>query len=151
MKLLTANFLSCPLRTCRSSPLAFPLHFRDCEIVRIDDTPAPAPTDSTVPTSADGPWDASKLAFTIGILKRVEWDALRTSAGELGFTDLPVEKPDGEAMVGLGEEGEAVLRRCWEVLVRTEVTEGALVCGGCGHEFRIFGGIANFLVPGHLV
>lgn len=28
--------------------------------------------------------------------------------------------------------------------------EGKLVCGNCGHEYKIKEGIANFLLPSHL-
>lgn len=28
--------------------------------------------------------------------------------------------------------------------------EGKLVCGSCGHEYKIKEGIANFLLPNHL-
>jgi len=33
---------------------------------------------------------------------------------------------------------------------QTQVVEGKLVCGNCGHEYAIHQGIANFLLPGHL-
>ena len=49
------------------------------------------------------------------------------------------------------EEEEAVLRHLHTVLLETHVMEGKLVCGNCGHEYRIKEGIANFLLPGHLV
>lgn len=29
--------------------------------------------------------------------------------------------------------------------------EGKLVCGACGHEYAVKEGIANFLLPNHLV
>lgn len=93
MKLLTANFLSCPVRTCKTSPASYPLHFKDCELA----------------SDPDGnPFNREML---LGVLPRLEWGALRTSAGELGFTGLPVEKPEGEI-------GEEVLKGIWEVLVQ---------------------------------
>lgn len=48
----------------------------------------------------------------MGVLPRLEWDALRVSAGELGFAGLPVEKPEGENVE------EEVLKGIWEVLVQ---------------------------------
>lgn len=36
------------------------------------------------------------------------------------------------------------------LLVETQVVEGKLVCGNCGHEYNIHQGIANFLLPNHL-
>jgi len=59
---------------------------------------------------------------------------------------LPAEEKEKEK-----EQLEGVLRRVWEVLVQTQVTSGKLVCASCGHEFGIQSGIANFLLPGHLV
>ena len=38
-----------------------------------------------------------------------------------------------------------------KLLFETQVVEGKLVCGHCGHEYRIKEGIANFLLPNHLV
>lgn len=37
------------------------------------------------------------------------------------------------------------------LLLETQVSEGKLVCGNCGHEYAIKEGIANFLLPSHLV
>ena len=47
-------------------------------------------------------------------------------------------------------EGEKVLRELHTLLLETEVKEGKLVCGSCGHEYKIKEGIANFLLPSHL-
>lgn len=52
------------------------------------------------------------------------------------------------------EEGEGkggkVLRDLHTLLLETQVMEGKLVCGNCGHEYAIKEGIANFLLPSHL-
>lgn len=45
----------------------------------------------------------------------------------------------------------AVWRDLHRLLMETQVIEGKLVCGNCGHEYRIRDGIANFLLPAHLV
>jgi multifunctional methyltransferase subunit TRM112 len=37
------------------------------------------------------------------------------------------------------------------VLLETCIQEGKLVCGSCGHEYAVKEGVANFLLPGHLV
>jgi multifunctional methyltransferase subunit TRM112 len=37
------------------------------------------------------------------------------------------------------------------VLLETCIKEGKLVCGNCGHEYKVMEGVANFLLPGHLV
>ena len=58
---------------------------------------------------------------------------------------MPAAKPEGEA---LGDE--EVMRGLHRVLLETRVVEGRMVCGNCGHEYRIKEGIANFLLPSHL-
>jgi multifunctional methyltransferase subunit TRM112 len=42
------------------------------------------------------------------------------------------------------------MRDLHALLLETEVREGKMVCGNCGHEYRIKEGIANFLLPNHL-
>lgn len=42
------------------------------------------------------------------------------------------------------------MRDLHTLLLETEVREGKMVCGNCGHEYRIKEGIANFLLPSHL-
>lgn len=66
--------------------------------------------------------------------------------------------PDGEGGVeGTGsgrrgeEEREKMARDLHKLLLETTVKEGKMVCGNCGHEYRIKEGIANFLLPNHLV
>jgi multifunctional methyltransferase subunit TRM112 len=68
MKLLTANFLTCAVKACKSSPLSFPLHFRDAELETTDMDYNPT--------------------FLHNILPRLEWDALRTTAAEVGLVSL---------------------------------------------------------------
>lgn len=43
-----------------------------------------------------------------------------------------------------------MMRNLHTLLLETEVMEGKMVCGNCGHEYRIKEGIANFLLPNHL-
>ncbi|KAL8702111.1 MAG: hypothetical protein Q9224_000160 [Gallowayella concinna] len=127
MKLLTINFLTCAVKACKTSSSSFPLHFRDAELEQreIDYNPA----------------------FLTNILPRLDWAAITTTAAELGFTHLPTEKPDGRAET---EEDGNVLRELHTLLMETEVVEGKMVCGNCGHEYKIKEGIANFLLPNHL-
>ena len=49
------------------------------------------------------------------------------------------------------QEDEEMLKKLHTLLMETEVVEGKLVCGACGHEYRIKEGVANFLLPAHLV
>lgn len=37
------------------------------------------------------------------------------------------------------------------VLLETTIANGKLICGACGHEYAIKEGIANFLLPSHMV
>jgi multifunctional methyltransferase subunit TRM112 len=72
---------------------------------------------------------------------------------QLGFTTLPDTKPErGSEGVDAPSEagGEKALRDLHTLLLETQVMEGKLVCGNCGHEYAIKEGIANFLLPSHL-
>ena len=44
-----------------------------------------------------------------------------------------------------------VLRDLHTMLMETSVVSGKLVCGNCGHEYAVKEGIANFLLPSHMV
>ena len=62
--------------------------------------------------------------------------------------------PSGSDIVDTTSESEAshnkVMRDLHTLLLETEVREGKMVCGNCGHKYRIKEGIANFLLPSHL-
>lgn len=53
------------------------------------------------------------------------------------------------------EEGQVVhsktLTDLHHLLMETQMMEGKLVCANCGHEYAVREGIANFLLPSHLV
>lgn len=63
MKILTANFVACAVRPCKGSTDSFPLHFRDAELEQeeLDFHPE----------------------FLRNLLPRLDWDALRITAGEV--------------------------------------------------------------------
>lgn len=46
---------------------------------------------------------------------------------------------------------DRLLQELHKLLLETQVMEGKLLCGNCGHEYKIKEGIANFLLPNHLV
>ncbi|EAW11120.1 RNA methylation protein TRM112 [Aspergillus clavatus NRRL 1] len=125
MKLMTANFLTCAVKGCKTSPASFPLHFRDAELELQE---------------LDFQQD-----FIRNIVPRVDWDGLRVTANELGFSHLPEKRPEGEAL-----NDEQTLKDLHRLLLETHILEGKLVCGNCGHEYMIKEGIANFLLPSHL-
>ncbi|EXJ65023.1 hypothetical protein A1O7_01362 [Cladophialophora yegresii CBS 114405] len=146
MKLLTTNFLTCAVKACKSSSSSFPLHFRDATLERTD-------------------IDFNPL-FIRNILPRVNWEALTTTVAELGVASmLPDRNPldddndnNAEQAEGTGmdvdkevEVDEEVLRKLHALLLETGVVEGKLVCGNCGFEYPIKEGVANFLLPAHLV
>ncbi|KAH0559529.1 hypothetical protein GP486_003958 [Trichoglossum hirsutum] len=125
MKVLTVNFLTCAVKACKGTALSFPLHFRDAELVQQEMDFHPT--------------------FVRNVLLRVDWEGLKVTAAELGFTTLPAEKPEGEAL-----DNEQLLKDLHTLLLETQVTEGKLVCGNCQHEYAIKEGIPNFLLPNHL-
>jgi multifunctional methyltransferase subunit TRM112 len=63
MKLLTLNFLTCAIKTCKSNPLSFPLHPRDAELEIVE-------TDVNLP-------------FLKNILPRLMWEELRGLCSEV--------------------------------------------------------------------
>ncbi|PWY76155.1 Trm112p-domain-containing protein [Aspergillus heteromorphus CBS 117.55] len=125
MKLITVNFLACAVKGCKTAPASYPLHFQDAEL------------------------ELQELEFQpnfiLNIIPRIDWDGLRVMANELGFPTIPDTKPEGDAL-----KDEQILRDLHRVLLETQVVEGKLCCGNCGHEYTIKEGIANFLLPSHL-
>lgn len=63
MKVLTTNYITCAVKACKSSGAAFPLHFKDAELVQEELEPTPE--------------------FIVNILPRIEWDALVQTAAEV--------------------------------------------------------------------
>ncbi|KAF2209916.1 hypothetical protein CERZMDRAFT_99974 [Cercospora zeae-maydis SCOH1-5] len=131
MKLLTMNFLTCARKTCKSSPAAFPLHPKEAELEQIE-------------------LDMNPL-FIKNMLPRLDWEAMKTLTQELGLPNLPAETPDAEALVDENEEPSQILKDLHLLLMETSIASGKLVCGNCGHEYAVKEGIANFLLPSHMV
>ncbi|KAI0472012.1 hypothetical protein GGR56DRAFT_656512 [Xylariaceae sp. FL0804] len=127
MKILSLNFLTCAVKACKSSSDSYPLHPKDAELVQDEIELDPE--------------------FLVRLLPRIDWSALSTTATELGFPALPPQAPEPEALRG----DAAALRDLHHLLLETQMVEGALVCGRCGHEYAVREGIANFLLPSHLV
>ncbi|KAK4142298.1 peptidyl-prolyl cis-trans isomerase B [Dichotomopilus funicola] len=83
----------------------------------------------------------------VNLLPRIDWSALRTTSTELGFPQLPEQPPSAEEL----QADEKMLKELHTLLMETQMNEGKLVCGHCGHEYAVREGIANFLLPSHLV
>ncbi|KAI4642377.1 hypothetical protein J4E93_007525 [Alternaria ventricosa] len=153
MKLLTLNFLTCAIKTCKTNPASFPLHPRDAELEIVE---------------AD-----VNLAFLKNILSRIMWDELRGICSELGLSELPATAPTPADLVEpssssasaldttdatpatateeIEEEPSQTAKDLHRILLETCIQEGKLVCGACEHEYAVKEGVANFLLPGHLV
>ncbi|UNI19154.1 type I protein arginine N-methyltransferase Rmt1 [Purpureocillium takamizusanense] len=127
MKVLSLNFLTCAAKACKSSSTSFPLHPKDAELVQDDLEVNPE--------------------MLINVLPRLDWAALRTTSSELGFPQLPEQPPTQEELRG----DEKMIKDLHHLLVETQISEGQLVCENCGHAYPIKEGIANFLLPSHLV
>lgn len=77
---------------------------------------------------------------------------------QLGLPSLPETAPDAEAL-GIAtanaadelEEPNQTLKDLHTLLLETTIASGKLVCANCEHEYAVKEGIANFLLPSHLV
>ncbi|KAM7209220.1 Uncharacterized protein family UPF0434/Trm112 [Naviculisporaceae sp. PSN 640] len=127
MKVLTLNFLSCAVKACKSSNDSFPLHPKEAELAQDE-----------IELNPD---------LLVNVLPRIDWAALRTTSTELGFPTLPEQPPTAEDL----QSNEELLKELHSLLLETQMMEGKLVCGHCGHEYAVREGIANFLLPSHLV
>jgi multifunctional methyltransferase subunit TRM112 len=153
MKIITLNFLSCARKACKPSTASFPLHPKDAELEIVES-------------------DFNPL-FLQNILPRLEWPALKTICQELGLPgladDVPVldelwvadntpaaepseMEPSQQSQIQEPEKEPSQLARdLHRLLLETTIQEGKLICGNCGHEYAVKEGIANFLLPPHLV
>lgn len=155
MKILTLNFLTCARKACKPQPTSFPLH----------------PAESTLEIQESD----LNLPFLQNILPRLDWPALISITTELGLPGLQAEAPEvgdlvvkdetsktGETADGMDveekgevQEGEGqpsqLSKDLHRLLLETTIQEGKLLCACCGHEYAIKEGIANFLLPSHLV
>ena len=158
MKVLTLNFLTCAIKACKTTSASFPLHPKDCELV----------TDDSIPLNA---------SLLSNLLPRLDWNALSSTASSVCFLILPPRSSSAHTYLSLNEnqkltntpqlgfpplpptaptadellKDEKMQQELHTLLIETQISEGALVCGNCGHEYKVKEGIGNFLLPGHLV
>jgi multifunctional methyltransferase subunit TRM112 len=148
MKLLTLNFLTCARKACKPHASSFPLHPKNAELEIVE---------------AD-----INTQLIVNILPRLDWPALVGLCTELGLT-LRETVPETSELVVAGENMEVeggkekvqeeetepeptqLAKDLHRLLWETSIQSGALVCANCSHEYAIKEGIANFLLPSHLV
>ncbi|KAL9083471.1 MAG: hypothetical protein Q9159_005766 [Coniocarpon cinnabarinum] len=199
MKLLTLNFLTCAVKSCRAAATATTT---TTSIPRSNDPnrdPDQEPKGSSFPLHlSEVELTAIELEFNEpfwrNVLSRIEWRAMASVLFEAGLklpepfasmatgNDESSQDVEGVEMEGVeapaaagetsGQEGQAmqteggqldiggvkgedadvdVLKKLHKLLLETQVQEGWLVCGRCGHKYAVKEGIPNFLLPPHLV
>ncbi|XP_012945326.1 multifunctional methyltransferase subunit TRM112 homolog A [Aplysia californica] len=83
-------------------------------------------------------------SFVLKTLSKVDWNALRQAATQVGHGDgLPEEL--GEDL----KENDDVLKKIHNAMLQVEVVEGELVCPETGRKFPISNGIPNMLLLEH--
>lgn len=86
-----------------------------------------------------------------------------TDPTQLGLPALPESAPEPDTLLTpaptTGDAAESsedpeptqTLRDLHTLLLETSMASGKLACGNCGHEYAVKEGIANFLLPSHMV
>jgi multifunctional methyltransferase subunit TRM112 len=130
MRLLTHNMLCCNVKACvatsqrsaSAKPANYPLRIEVAEggIKQEESEFAP------------------ELAARL--LGKLDWDALRQTASELGIAELPAAPP------ARPEEDAAFLKSVHDLVLDIHVTEGSLVCPNCARSYPIKKGIPNMLL-----
>ncbi|KAE9982575.1 hypothetical protein BLS_005824 [Venturia inaequalis] len=147
MKLLTLNFITCARKACKPHASSFPLHPKNAELEIVE---------------AD-----INTQLIVNILPRLDWPSLVGLCTELGLTLRETVPEATELVVKEGEDMEVegtekkeeeeeleptqLAKDLHRLLWETSILTGELVCANCGHEYAIKEGIANFLLPSHLV
>lgn len=78
MKVITANFVTCAVKDCKTSPASYPLHFHDAELElqELDFQPE----------------------FIRNVIPRIDWEGLRATANEVSrLMNLLSEDPETDA------------------------------------------------------
>ncbi|OAQ96313.1 hypothetical protein LLEC1_00136 [Akanthomyces lecanii] len=167
MKVLSLNFVNCAAKACKATSKSFPLHPKDAELVQDEIELNPAMLINVLPrldwaalrtTSSEAPVRGVVLlgfplvrAFIKAVLlygyHAFSLTEDYSPSQKLGFPQLPEQAPSAEQL----QADEKTLKDLHHLLLETQISEGKLVCGNCGHEYAIKEGIANFLLPSHLV
>ncbi|KAF2876112.1 hypothetical protein BDV95DRAFT_674236 [Massariosphaeria phaeospora] len=169
MKLLTLNFLTCALKPCKASPLSFPLHPRDAELEIVESELNLSFLRNILPRLA---WEELRgVVRELGLPdlpeimpeaealgkassgKKTNENAanentITTTTDEDELSPKPEVQPEAEEPDLEPTQTALDLHR---LLLETSLRAGSLVCGNCGHAYKVKEGVANFLLPGHLV
>ncbi|KAG0178840.1 hypothetical protein DFQ28_004005 [Apophysomyces sp. BC1034] len=121
MRLITHNMLQCHVKNCDSNN--FPLRFEDAQVELIE---------------ADYNPD-----FLVNMLPKIEWEALTSTAVQLGISTLPPQIPENAT------ENEDFLKALHSVLLETHIQHGKMICANCQHVYNIKDGIPNMLLAEH--
>ncbi|KAG2201272.1 uncharacterized protein EV154DRAFT_419338 [Mucor mucedo] len=121
MRLITHNMLQCHVKNCNNNN--FPLRFEDVQVELIEADFNPE--------------------FLSNMLNKIDWDALTSTAVQLGINTLPAQMPED------AEENEEFLKLVHNVLLETHVQQGQMVCPNCAHVYKIRDGIPNMLLAEH--
>jgi multifunctional methyltransferase subunit TRM112 len=169
MKILTLNFLTCARKACKPNPASFPLRPKDAEleIVEVDlnlgfllnmlprlEWPALkiVCADLGLPALAEEVPERQALVAapdtTVPTDTAMEVEAADKTQAEVESEEK--ESDQQEEAKGTDQPSE-LAKDLHRLLLETTMQEGKLVCGNCGHEYAVKEGIANFLLPAHLV
>jgi multifunctional methyltransferase subunit TRM112 len=167
MKILTLNFLTCARKACKTSPASFPLHPTDAELEIVETPTNPLFLANMLPRLE---WGALRaVCGELGLPGLAEeapepaalWENDPAAGKEQdtemegAHDDAGTASEDGDEEGGEGEEDgrrpTQLARDLHRLLLETTVKSGKLVCGNCGHQYTVMDGIANFLLPAHLV
>lgn len=73
MKVITANFVTCAVKDCKTSPTSFPLHFHDAELELQELEFQPE--------------------FIRNVIPRIDWEGLQVTASEVQLLSRPEDDP----------------------------------------------------------
>ena len=169
MKLLTLNFLCCARKTCKTNPAAFPLHPKEAELEQVEAEINPLLIQNMLPRlnwdalktisqevrrkpeTRNHPSTSSQRYFSIASHLLLTNTIFFFFLVQLGLPALPDVVPEAEVLMTDDNEPSQTLKDLHTLLMETSVQSGKLVCGSCEHEYAVKEGIANFLLPSHMV
>ena len=101
---------------------------------------APLTITATQIEVTDEDFDENAKKFTTHILKTLSWPILCKASQSLGLTALPNPLPPALA------ENPDFLKALHHLLIHVHVVRGMLTCDKTGREFKIDGGVADFMI-----